>query len=264
MKTGKESWDLQALMTGYHLLLATIFGRKQRLSFAFSNKEDLITEIQNGSLPAPLTDEAITTINQALETLSEKEEQIIKLYFGINSEKQTLEQIGKGCGVSRERIRTIKEKALHKLRHPTRTGQLKHIPITWADVLEENSVFCRQIEEQQVQIYQMQEQQTQINKEMAQYRQAASILYPLSVQAESNENDERAKLLQKPISDFKLSARNANCLAAANIQTVGDLVAKTEDDMLKYRHYGRKSLNELKAILEEMGLSFKETTISGI
>lgn len=242
MKTGKESWDLRVLMTGYHCLLAAIFGREQRFLFVFSNKEDLIAEIQKGSLPAPLTNEAITAINQVLETLTKQEEQIIKLYFGIDGEQQTQEQIGKVCDVSKERIRTIKEKALRKLRHPTRADRLKHIPITWADVLEENNVFYQQIEEQQVQIYQMQEQQVQIT--------------------ESNKNDERAKLLQKPISDFELSARNANCLAAADIQTVGDLVAKTEDDMLKYRHYGRKSLNELKVILEGIGLSFKKTLVS--
>ena len=47
-----------------------------------------------------------------------------------------------------------------------------------------------------------------------------------------------------------------NCLRAANIQMIGNLVQKTESEMLKYRNFGRKSLSELADILHEMGLGF--------
>jgi DNA-directed RNA polymerase subunit alpha len=50
--------------------------------------------------------------------------------------------------------------------------------------------------------------------------------------------------------------RSSNCLRAANIQTIQDLVTKTESEMLKYRNFGRKSLNEISQLLEEMGLHF--------
>lgn len=53
-----------------------------------------------------------------------------------------------------------------------------------------------------------------------------------------------------------MSVRSANCLKTANIKTIGDLVRKTETDMLKYKNFGRKSLNEIKEILSGMGLSF--------
>jgi DNA-directed RNA polymerase subunit alpha len=50
--------------------------------------------------------------------------------------------------------------------------------------------------------------------------------------------------------------RSSNCLRAANIQTLEDLVTKTEAEMLKYRNFGRKSLNEIGNLLEDMNLSF--------
>ena len=48
--------------------------------------------------------------------------------------------------------------------------------------------------------------------------------------------------------------RSSNCLKNANIKTIGDLVTKSEAEMLKYRNFGRKSLNEIKEIITEMGL----------
>jgi len=60
--------------------------------------------------------------------------------------------------------------------------------------------------------------------------------------------------LNKPVSELELSVRSANCLREAKIQTIEDLVKKTEQDMLKYRNFGKKSLSEIKGILESMGL----------
>lgn len=72
-----------------------------------------------------------------------------------------------------------------------------------------------------------------------------------------NEDAERLEsYLSKPVAELELSVRAANCLAAGDIVTIRDLVSKTEQDMLKFRNFGRKSLNEIKAILAEMGLSF--------
>lgn len=61
--------------------------------------------------------------------------------------------------------------------------------------------------------------------------------------------------LFRPVSELELSVRSANCLKNANIRYIGELVQKTETEMLKTKNFGRKSLNEIKAILEEMGLS---------
>lgn len=61
--------------------------------------------------------------------------------------------------------------------------------------------------------------------------------------------------LKMNVNELELSVRSANCLKAANIQTIRDLVQKTESEMLKYRNFGKKSLQEIKDILAEMGLS---------
>lgn len=63
-------------------------------------------------------------------------------------------------------------------------------------------------------------------------------------------------LLRMRVDELELSVRSSNCLHAANIVTLEDLVRKSESEMLKYRNFGRKSLNELNAILAELGLSF--------
>jgi DNA-directed RNA polymerase subunit alpha len=64
------------------------------------------------------------------------------------------------------------------------------------------------------------------------------------------------KLLKMPVDELELSVRSYNCLMAANIKTIGDLVKRDEPEMLKFRNFGRKSLQELTKILEEKGLQF--------
>jgi DNA-directed RNA polymerase subunit alpha len=61
--------------------------------------------------------------------------------------------------------------------------------------------------------------------------------------------------LFRSVDELELSVRSANCLQNANIKTIGDLVQRTEADMLKTKNFGRKSLKEIKEILAEMGLS---------
>ncbi len=64
------------------------------------------------------------------------------------------------------------------------------------------------------------------------------------------------KLLQMPVDELELSVRSSNCLRAAEITTLGDLVQKTESEMLKYRNFGKKSLSELQNVLERFGICF--------
>ncbi len=69
------------------------------------------------------------------------------------------------------------------------------------------------------------------------------------------ERDDLRRKLSMSVNEIELSVRAANCLNNANITTVGELAQKTEAEMLKYRNFGKKSLNEIKAKLEELGLS---------
>ncbi|MBN2356624.1 DNA-directed RNA polymerase subunit alpha, partial [candidate division KSB1 bacterium] len=77
---------------------------------------------------------------------------------------------------------------------------------------------------------------------------------------ETQEVDEEAirirKLLKMSVDELELSVRSHNCLMAANIKSIGDLVRRDEQEMLKFRNFGRKSLSELTKILEEKGLYF--------
>jgi DNA-directed RNA polymerase subunit alpha len=68
-------------------------------------------------------------------------------------------------------------------------------------------------------------------------------------------SDEINENLYRTVDELELSVRSANCLKNANIRLIGELVQKTEPEMLKTKNFGRKSLNEIKEILGEMGLS---------
>ena len=63
-----------------------------------------------------------------------------------------------------------------------------------------------------------------------------------------------SRLFQK-FDDFELSVRSRNCLKDANIKYIGEIVQKSEEDLLKIRNFGKKSLNEIKQLLHNMGLS---------
>ncbi len=72
---------------------------------------------------------------------------------------------------------------------------------------------------------------------------------------EISQDEEVNENLYRPVSDLELSVRSANCLQNAKINLIGELVQKTDAEMLKTKNFGRKSLNEIKAILSDMGLS---------
>ena len=71
------------------------------------------------------------------------------------------------------------------------------------------------------------------------------------------EEDQKEKALEMTIEELELSVRSFNCLKRAAINTVEELTQKTEDDMMKVRNLGKKSLDEVKAKLEELGLGLK-------
>jgi DNA-directed RNA polymerase subunit alpha len=73
---------------------------------------------------------------------------------------------------------------------------------------------------------------------------------------QSEKPDDPNDLLLRHVDDLELSVRSANCLKNAGINLIGELVQKTEAEMLKTKNFGRKSLNEIKEILSESGLGF--------
>ena len=82
---------------------------------------------------------------------------------------------------------------------------------------------------------------------------------PIEEEVEEEVDEERQRvrrLLERSVEELELSVRSSNCLRAAEIKSIGDLVQKSEPEMLKYRNFGRKSLKEIQDILSEMGLHF--------
>lgn len=79
---------------------------------------------------------------------------------------------------------------------------------------------------------------------------------PQQLEESQEDKDKINENLYRTVEELELSVRSANCLKNAGIKLIGELVSKTEAEMLKTQNFGRKSLNEIKDILSEMGLTF--------
>lgn len=109
-----------------------ISGRHLSMDAPFSQGEEnrLLDVLENDQQPPPdyaLMNESLKTeIDRALSTLTEREAEVIKLYFGLNKDhSMTLEEIGERFNLTRERVRQIKEKAIRRLRHASRSKNLR-------------------------------------------------------------------------------------------------------------------------------------------
>jgi len=86
-----------------------------------------------------------------------------------------------------------------------------------------------------------------------------AVQFEESTEKQDEERQRLKKLLNMSVNEIELSVRAANCLNNANITTVGQLAMKTEQEMLKYRNFGKKSLNEIKEKLAALGLTLGMT-----
>ena len=79
-------------------------------------------------------------------------------------------------------------------------------------------------------------------------------LAPAKEESGEIENERLYEVFSRSVEELELSVRSANCLKHAHINYIGELVPRTEIEMLKTKNFGRKSLNEIKKVLEKMGL----------
>ena len=84
---------------------------------------------------------------------------------------------------------------------------------------------------------------------------AHSVIFDKGEMQTNRDRDEVLAKLSLRINEIELSVRSTNCLANANIDTIGELVVMPESDMLRFRNFGKKSLTEIKQKLDELGLS---------
>ena len=78
---------------------------------------------------------------------------------------------------------------------------------------------------------------------------------PVQAQVKTEESAKMEELLSQPVDIIELSVRASNCLKVAKIKTIGELVSKSEDELLSYKNFGKKSLDEIRERLKEMGLT---------
>ncbi len=78
---------------------------------------------------------------------------------------------------------------------------------------------------------------------------------PIAAKVETEESAKLEELLSQPVDIIELSVRASNCLKVAKIKIIGDLVSKSEEELLSYKNFGKKSLEEIKERLKELGLS---------
>ena len=97
-----------------------------------------------------------------------------------------------------------------------------------------------------------------LNDHLKMFINLESEVSDMEILIEKDEN-KKEKILEMSIEELELSVRSNNCLKRANINYVSELTEKTDEEMMKIRNLGRKSLNEIKQKLDEMGLKFKKS-----
>lgn len=163
---------------------------------------------------------SVEIIEQVLRTLTGREEDVLRLYFGIGRGACTMAELGQKYDVTRERIRQIMAKAFRKLRHPSRARFLESLVQPYALILRPPAAKTAPPEPQ------------------------SSQLMPFMLNN-----------LILTVEEAEFSIRADNCLKANNIRRIWELAQMTEADLQRSRNFGRKTLWEVKQVLAELGLS---------
>lgn len=183
----------------------------------------------------------------------------------------TLKEVGKILNLSRERIRQLENRALKKISHP-----YFYKPILDELLLEEykkieNNIISNKYGDEIGIVYKILKRKLNSNAEkLNTLEERINNLVENQIQSEKLiKKEELLKNLSKPIESLDISLRSYNCMRFCNIKYVGDIVQKTEADLLKKKNFGMKSLWEIKEVLAEMGLSLgmkvkEQYTINGV
>jgi len=229
-------------------LLKTVLG-EFLIVVEYPSEEKIISAIQQGFICFSLTEEERKRINELIDTLGEREADVVKQYFGINQERKTLKEIAESYNLSGTRIGQIRKEAIRRLRHSSRFKVFRDIisPVKFQDEIDDLKKELKKA--------------LWKSKELDKYREAAIILAPLAPQAEKEEEEEKEEEKKEkkiPIEELELSVRTSNGLKGAEIKTLGELCTYTPSRLLRCRNFGRKSLQEVTQVLAEYGLSLAE------
>lgn len=217
---------------GYLNLVARIFGYQQLLTYS-----SLVNNYDNY---------LFSKIDMALETLSEKEQSIIRQRFGLDDGiKKTTEEIAANLVITEDRVLQIEAHALRKFRHPSRSRGIKFCLYNRDDqsMLKERPVdygcLFEKILINELNYYNNTEY---VNKKELLFGELISI----------KPFEKGKKLVSNlPIELLGLSIRSFNCLKRAGKETVGQLLEMSPDDFLNIRNLGKKGTEEVLAIIKE-------------
>lgn len=185
-------------------------------------------------LIAPIwTPDVSQKIDRVLESLPDELRRVLVERFGLREEPKTLAETGARLGKRGERVRQIESHALRWLRHPKRANQLRRFVEPFGDSLR-------------LQL----ERETEVARQQDLGESLRERIF-LDLEVPAN-----PWVLLRPVEELELSVRSENCLRGAEIKTFGELVAKSEAEMLRYRNFGKKSLRELQDVMAEYGLRF--------
>ena len=176
----------------------------------------------------PFDTVCLTGLEKAMQTLLPREEECLVMRFAHN---MTLSAIGDQYGLSRERARQIIVKGLRKLAHPSRMCILRAVPSEqYRDLAEQHRTL-----------------QAEYNALLAEYSvlQAEHCIQPVK---------EPPSLRGTTLEDADISVRSYNCLKRVGINTLGDVADMTGEDLMRVRNLGRKSADEVIAVLKKFGL----------
>lgn len=159
--------------------------------------------------------------------------EVLSLSFGLGDNEKPLSyaKIGKQFAVSGGAIRNQIGHAINMLRHPAR-----------------NTLFMR------LHRSYLEKRLDELEKENQTLRDLKTNV-TLALKEEAVGKYPDPKIMNRSVDDFEFSVRTTNCLRHAGIKTVRDLVSKTDAELLKIKPFGRKSLNEVRKALDEVGLA---------
>ena len=175
--------------------------------------------------------------------LNRDEASVIRVRFCA---KLTLEDCAKIMCITRESVRQKEQKALRKLRHPARKDMILAPHKLYEDMTEKKKI----LQEKNIEL------NNSIDKTLRQINILTEALKGVGVKINEPEVDMEGLTLAKNINDLELSVRAYNCLKRAGINTVADLINKTEKEMLLVRNLGRHSFEEVKQKVLALGLRF--------
>ena len=182
---------------------------------------------------------SVATVLAMMEAakLTAREQDIIQKRF---MQSMTLEAVGQEYGLTRDRIRQIENKALRKMLRPSCREILQKGFYRWT--LDEIEHRAESIAAEKI----------------AEFKRAWAWEHPSEPVTAEEPSDSQSNVLSQPIEWLELSVRSYNCLKRANIDTVRDLTERTAESMVYVRDLGRKSLNEIREKLNQLGLGFAD------